>query len=70
MLGHYSFLLLCIADRLCELCQSPAPLQSDAPVRLRDRGFPPHLCLRGGGTEDGGTLGHLPLSLFLVLRQH
>lgn len=44
----------CVSVRLRELREDRAPLQPHPPVRLRHRGLPPHLCVRGGGPQDGG----------------
>lgn len=40
--------------RVHELCEDPAPLQPDPPVRLRHRRLPPRLCLCGGRPARGG----------------
>lgn len=61
---------VCIADRLCELCEDGPPLQPHPPVHLWNRRLPSHLRLRRGGTEDGGkrhTHTHTSSSSVLVL---
>lgn len=45
---------LCVSERLCELRKDCPPLQPNPPVRLWNRGLSPDLCIRRGGTQDGG----------------